>query len=67
MYNNGRSTQYRFGIIVLNVDSTDNWTGTLAPISNIKFNKKNELEIEQYGQKPVRLANVRIEKSGKSE
>jgi hypothetical protein len=67
VYNNGRSTQYPFGIIVLNVDSTGKGTGTLAPICKIKFNKKNELEIENYGQKPLRLANVRIEKSGKSE
>jgi hypothetical protein len=66
-YNSGRSTQYPFGIIVLNVDSAGKGTGTLAPICKIKFNKKNELEIEHYGQKPLRLANVRIEKSGKSE
>jgi hypothetical protein len=67
VYNSGRSTQYPFGIIVLNVDSTGKGTGTLAPICKIKFNKKNELEIEHYGQKPLRLANVRLEKSGKSE
>jgi hypothetical protein len=63
-YNSGRSTQYPFGIVVLNVDSAGKGTGTLAPICKIKFNKKNELEIENYGQKPLRLANVRIEKSG---
>ena len=66
-YNSTRSTQYPFGIIVLNVDSTGKGTGTLAPICKIKFNKKNKLEIEHYGQKPLRLANVRMEKSGKSE
>ena len=64
VYNAGRSTQYPFGIIVLNVDSAGKGTGTLAPICKIKFNKKNELEIENYGQKPLRLANVRLEKSG---
>ncbi len=37
------------------------------PVCKIKFNKKNELEIEHYGQKTLRLANVRMEKSGKSE
>jgi len=67
LYNGGRSTQYPFGIIVLNVDSQGKGTGTLAPICKVKFNKKNELEIENYGQKPLRLANVRMEKSGKSE
>jgi len=64
VYNNGRSTTYPFGIIVLNVDSTGKGTGTLAPICKIKFNKKGELEIENFGQKPLRLANVRVEKQG---
>jgi len=63
-YNSGRSTQYPFGIIVLDVDSTGKGTGTLAPICKVKFNKKNELEIAHYGQKPLRLANVRLKKSG---
>jgi hypothetical protein len=67
VYNNGRSTTYPFGIIVLNVDSTGKGTGTLAPICKIKFNKKGELEIENYGQKPLRLVNVRVEKSGGKE
>jgi hypothetical protein len=29
-----------------------------AYVCKIKFNKKNELEIENYGQKPFRLVNV---------
>jgi len=67
VYNNGRSTTYPFEIIVLNVDSTGIGTGTLAPICKIKFNKKGELEIENYGQKSLRLMNVRLEKSGGKE
>jgi len=67
VYNNGRSTMYPFEIIVLNVDSTGIGTGTLAPICKIKFNKKGELEIENYGQKSLRLMNVRLEKSGGKE
>ena len=63
-YNSGRTTQYPFGIIELNVDSAGKGTGTLAPICKIKFNKQDELEIEHYGQKPLRLGNVRLEKSG---
>ena len=43
---------------VLNVDKDGKGTGTFAPLCKIKFNKKNELEIEHYGQKPFRLANV---------
>jgi hypothetical protein len=58
-YNSTRSRDYQFGIVVLNIDKDGNGTGTLAPVCKIKFNKKDELEIENYGQKPLRLANVR--------
>jgi hypothetical protein len=61
-YNGARSTDYQFGIVVLNVDKDGKGTGTLAPVCKIKFNKQGELEIENYGQKPLRLANVRREK-----
>jgi hypothetical protein len=62
LYRGGRSTDYQFGIVVLNVDKNGKGTGTLAPVCKIKFNKKNELEIENYGQKPLRLANVYLQK-----
>ncbi len=61
-YNNTRSKTYPFGIVVLDVDKDGNGTGTLAPICKIKFNKNGNLEIEHYGQKPLRLTNVRREK-----
>jgi hypothetical protein len=62
LYRGGRSTDYQFGIVVLNVDKNGKGTGTLAPVCKIKFNKKNELEVENYGQKPFRLANVYLQK-----
>jgi hypothetical protein len=62
LYHGGRSTSYQFGIVVLDVDKDGKGTGTLAPVCKIKFNKKNELEIENYGQKPFRLANVYLQK-----
>jgi hypothetical protein len=62
LYHSGRSTSYQFGIVVLDVDKNGKGTGTLAPVCKIKFNKKNELEIENYGQKPFRLANVYLQK-----
>jgi hypothetical protein len=58
LYNSTRSRDYQFGIVVLNVDQDGKGTGSLAPLCKIKFNKQNELEIEHYGQKPFRLANV---------
>jgi hypothetical protein len=61
-YRSGRSVDYQFGIIVLDVDKSGKGTGKLAPVCKIKFNKKNELEIENFGQKPFRLANVYLQK-----
>lgn len=62
LYNGTRSRDYPFGIVVLNVDKDGKGTGTFAPLCKIRFNKKKELEIEHYGQKPFRLANVRRQK-----
>jgi hypothetical protein len=62
LYSGTRSTDYQFGIVVLDVDKNGKGTGKLAPVCKIKFNKKNELEIENYGQKPFRLANVYLQK-----
>jgi hypothetical protein len=62
LYRGTRSTDYQFGIAVLDVDENGKGTGTLAPVCKIKFNKKNQLEIEHYGQKPLRLANVYLQK-----
>jgi len=62
LFNSTRSRDYPFGVVVMNVDKSGKGTGTLAPICKIRFNKKGELEIEHYGQKPFRLANLRREK-----
>jgi hypothetical protein len=62
LYHATRSRDYQFGIVVLNVDKNGNGTGSFAPACKVKFNKKGELEIEHYGQKPLRLADVRLEK-----
>ncbi len=62
LYNGTRSRDYPIGIVVLDVDKDGKGTGTFAPLCKIKFNKKHELEIENYGQKPFRLANVYVQK-----
>jgi hypothetical protein len=62
VYNGTRSTDYQFGIAVLDVDKDGKGTGQLAPVCKIKFNKQGQLEIENYGQKPFRLANVLLQK-----
>ena len=58
LYNSTRSRDYPFGVATLNLDKDEKGTGSLAPACKIKFNKKGELEIEHYGQKPARLTNV---------
>ena len=62
LYNSTRSTNYKIGIVVLEVDKDGKGTGKFAPLCKVKFNKNGELEIENYGQKPFRLANVYREK-----
>jgi hypothetical protein len=62
LYNATRSTQYPIGIVTLDVDKDGKGTGTFAPACKVKFNKTGDLVIENYGQKPFRLANVRREK-----
>ncbi|MGB7438473.1 MAG: hypothetical protein WBW49_23890, partial [Candidatus Acidiferrum sp.] len=57
-YNSTRSRDYPIGIVVLDVDKDGKGTGTFALACKIKFNKNDELQIEHYGQKPFRLANV---------
>jgi hypothetical protein len=55
VYRGGRSTDYQFGIVVLDVDKDGKGTGKLAPVCKIKFNKKKELEIENYARNPSAL------------
>jgi len=58
LYNGTRSRDYPIGIVVLNVDKDGKGTGSFAPRCKVKFNKNKQLEVEHYGQKPFRLANV---------
>ena len=60
--NGTRSRDYPIGIVILNVDKDGNGSGLLSGACKVKFNKKGDLEVEHYGQKPWRLTNVRREK-----
>jgi len=62
LYNSGRSTDYPFSIVTMDIDKEGKGSGQLAPLCKVKFNKKGELEIENFGQKPFRLANVYLQK-----
>lgn len=61
MYRGSRSTDYPFAIAVLDVNKNVKGTGKLAAVCKVEFNKKNELEIENFGQEPFRLANVYLQ------
>jgi hypothetical protein len=57
-----RSRDFPFGIVVLDVDENGKGTGVFAPACSLKFNEKNELEMERYGTQPYRLENVYLQK-----
>lgn len=61
-YNMTRSTDYPFSIMVFDVDKDGKGSGQLAPLCKVKFNKQNQLVIENYGIKPLRLANIYLQK-----
>jgi len=49
---------YRISLVELDVDKDGKGTGSFAQLCTVKFNEKNEFEIERYGWKRYRLANV---------
>jgi len=56
--NMSRSRDYPFGLAFLEVDSKGKGTGVMYVGCKIKFNKKEQIEIESYGIAPLRLMNV---------
>ncbi len=54
----GRSTNYEFGIIELLLDEKGEGSGVALGAAKIKFNEKNQLEVENYGTSPIRITNV---------
>jgi len=62
LYAGTRSRDYPIGIVVLDVDKDGKGSGSFAPLCKVRFNKNGELEIENFSQKPFRLANVYREK-----
>jgi hypothetical protein len=61
--NQPRSMDYRFTLIELRLNRNGEGEGKLALATKIAFNKKeNVIELENYGDEPVRLNQVRTEK-----
>ena len=55
----GRSTDYQFSVIELLVNEKGEGEGMALAAAKISFNKENQLEVENYGQAPIRITNVR--------
>jgi len=54
-----RSTDYPLSYVELIVDRNGHGQGTFIPAARVRFNKKNEVEIENFGIYPARLSGVR--------
>jgi len=55
----GRSRDYQFSVIELLVNEKGEGEGVALAAAKISFNKENQLEVENYGQSPIRITNVR--------
>ncbi len=56
------TTQYPFGLMILNVNAQGKGDGLLYPVCKVKFNKQGELEVENFGIAPAKVVNVRLAK-----
>jgi hypothetical protein len=54
-----RSTDYPLSYVELIVDRNGHGQGTFIPAARVRFNKKNEVEVENFGIYPARLSGVR--------
>ena len=54
------TTQYPFGLMILDVDAQGKGDGLLYPVCKVKFNKQGELEVENFGIAPAKVVNVRL-------
>ena len=55
-----RSKGYEFGMLVLDVNDKGEGEGLLYGACKVKFTKDDQLEVEHFGQKPARLAGVKL-------
>jgi hypothetical protein len=54
-----RSKEYQFSALELYLDEKGNGDGLLYPAAKLKINKAtNQLELEDYGQAPLRITNI---------
>jgi len=56
----GRSLDYPFGLIELQLDRDGNGQGAVIVAAKVKITKEGHLELESYGGQYVKLTNVRL-------
>ena len=62
LWNSGRSTDYKFSIVVLDLNAEGKGDGLVYYAVKLKFNKSGQLELEHYGQAPGRIAQAMLMK-----
>jgi len=60
--NSGRSMDYPFTIVEMQLDGNDKGVGKILAGTKIFIDKKNNLVLEHYGQQPVRFNEIRRQK-----
>jgi len=60
LYNNGRSTDYPFGLLKVKLDERGQGTGQIMAAAKLRFDKKQgRFEIESFGNQYIKAVNVR--------
>jgi hypothetical protein len=63
LYNNGRSVDYPFGYVRFTLNEKGEGTGQIMAATKITFNKKkDQVELESFGNQYLKAANVRPNK-----
>jgi hypothetical protein len=63
LYNNGRSKDYPFGYLQVTLNEKGEGTGQVMAAAKIRFDKKkNEYQIESFGNQYIKATNVRPNK-----
>ena len=62
LWNSGRSTSYKFSIVILDVDGEGKGDGLVYYAVKLKYNKSGQLDLEHYGQAPGRIAQAMLMK-----
>ena len=57
--NSGRSMDYPFTIVEIELDKNDKGVGKILAGTKIFIDKKNNLVLENYGQQPIRFNEIR--------